>query len=67
MEIVNYNPVDREGATCGIAVVGLLVEGENGAGISSGDAGLEGIFEGKEVREGKVTIGLDKNSGPEGV
>ena len=54
-EIENFNPVEEEEATSGTVVVGLLVVCKGEAGVSSGDAGLEGILEGEERRDKKAT------------
>ena len=54
-------------ATSGTVVVGLLGVCKDEAGVSSGEAGLEGIFEGEEIGDRKVTIGLKRRSEPEGV
>ena len=48
-EIENCNPVEGEEATFGTVVVGLLVVCKGETGVSSVDAGLEGIFEGEEI------------------
>ena len=47
--------------------MGFLVDCRDEAGVSSDEAGLEGIFEGEEVGEGKLTTGLNGKSEPEGV
>ena len=47
--------------------MGLPVDCKGEAGASSGEAGLEGIFEGEEIRERKVRIGLEGKSKPEGL
>ena len=57
MEIENCNPVEGEKAEFGITFVGLLVDCRGEAGVSSGEAGLEGIFEGDEIGGRKVTTG----------
>ena len=44
-----------------------LEESKGEAGVSSGEAGLEGIFEGEEITDRKVTTGLVGRSKPEGV
>ena len=67
MEIENCNTVDGEEAASGIGVVGLLVDCEGEAGVSSGEAGLEGIFEGEEIGDRKLTTELVGKSNPEGV
>ena len=38
-----------------------------GAGVSSGEAGLEGIFEGQKIGDTKMTTELMGRSKPEGV
>ena len=48
-------------------VVGLLVVCKSEAGVSSGDAGLDGIFEGEEIGDKKVRTELVERSKPEGV
>ena len=49
-------------------IVGVgLVDGKGGAGVSSVEAGLEGIFEGEEIGDRKVTTELVGRSRPEGV
>jgi len=63
----NCNPVGEEEATSGAVVVGLLVVCKVEEGVSSGDAGLEGIFEGGEIGDKKVTTELVGQSKPEGV
>ena len=45
----------------------MLVVCKGKAGVSSGEAGLEGIFEGEKIGDRKVTIGLEGRSEPEGV
>ena len=47
--------------------MGLLVVCKGEAGISSSDAGVEGVFEGEEIGEKKVTTELVGRSKPEGV
>ena len=42
--------------------MGLRVDRKGEAGVSSGEAGLEGIFEGEEIGERKVTTELVKGS-----
>ena len=51
----------------GTVVVGLLVVCMGEAGVSSGDAGLEGIFEGEELGDKTLTTELVGRSRPEGV
>ena len=63
----NCNPVEEEEATSGAVVVGLLVICKGEAGVSSGEAGLEGMFEGGEMGDKKVTKELVGQSRPEGV
>ena len=53
--------------TSGIVVVEWLVNCKGESGISSGEAGLEGIFEGEEIGERKALTGLVRRSKPEGV
>ena len=65
--IENREARDAEGATSGVIVGGWLIDGEGGERVSSGDVGLGGIFEGKEIRDGKVTTELVGRSGPEPV
>ena len=67
MEIGSCNPVDRREETSVLVVVGLLVECKGEAGVSSGEAGLEGIFEGEEIRDMKVTTEVVGISKPERV
>ena len=45
----------------------LLVDCKSETGVSSGEAGLEGIFEGKEKGERKLKTGLVGRSKPESV
>ena len=66
MDIENCNPVEGEAAGFGITCVGFL-DCRGDAGVSSGEAGLEGIFEGEEIRDRKVTTDLVGRSKPEGV
>ena len=66
-EIENCNPVEGEKATSGIVIVGLLLDCKSEAGLLSGEDGLEGIFEGEELGERKVTTRLEGKSEPEGV
>ena len=66
-EIGNYNPVEGEEAASGIKFVGLLVDRRVEVGVSTGEAGLEGFFEGEEIGNGKVTTELVGSSKPEGV
>ena len=63
MEFENCNPIEREEAGFGITFVGLLVDRSGEAG----EAGLEGIFEGEEIRDREVTTELVGRSKPEGV
>ena len=51
MEIKNCNPVEGEEATSWVVAVGLLKGCKVEAGVSSGEAGVEGIFEGEEREE----------------
>ena len=67
MEIANCNPVEIEGVGFGITFVGLLVNCRGEAGVSSSEAGLEGIFEGEEIGDRKVTTVLVGRSKPEDV
>ena len=66
-EIENCNPVEEEEATSGTVVLGLLVGCKGEAGVSSGEAGLEGIFAGAEIGDRKVTTEVVGRSKPEGV
>ena len=66
-EIENCNPVEGEEAASEITFVGLLVDCKGEAGVSSGETGLEGFFEGEEIVERKVTTGLEGKTEPEGV
>ena len=50
-----------------MVVVGLLVDCKSGAGILSGEAGLEGFFDGEEIGERKVKTGLEGGSKIESV
>ena len=56
----------EEGAASEIRFVGLLVDRKGEAGVLSGEAGLEGIFEGEEIGERKVTTYLMGRSKLEG-
>ena len=67
MEIENCNPVEGERARFGIKLVGLLVDRRGEAGVSSSEAGLEGILQGDEIGDRKVTTELKRRSKPEGV
>ena len=67
MEIENCNPVEGEEAGFGITFGGLLVDRRGEAGVPSGEAGLEGIFERDEIGDRKVTTELVGMSKPEGV
>ena len=67
MEIENFNTVEGEEAGLGITFVGLLVDRRGEAGVSSGEAGLDGILEGDEIGDRKVTTELVERSKPEGV
>ena len=53
--------------TSGTVVVGLLLGCKCEAGVSSGEAGLEGIFAGGETGDKKVTTEVVGRSKPEGV
>ena len=46
--------------------MGLLVDCNGEAGVSSGEAGIEGISEGEEIGDSKVTKLVGKSK-PEGV
>ena len=46
-KIENWSPVEGEEAAFRIVILGLLVDCKGGASVSSGEAGLEGIFEGE--------------------
>ena len=61
-EIENCEPVGAEGVTSWVIVGGWQVDGEVGAGVSSGDAGLEGI-----LGERKATTESVGRSKPEGL
>ena len=65
-EIENCSPVIRKGATYAVIVVRLLADCKNEAGVSSSEAGLEGLLEGGEVEEGKVTTEFSGIYKPEG-
>ena len=67
MEIENCNPVEGEEAGFEITIVGLLLDRRGEAVVLSGEAGLEGIFEGDEIGDRKVTTELVGRSKPEGV
>ena len=47
--------------------MGLLLDRIGERGVSLGEAGLEGIFEGEEIGDRKVTTELVGRSKPEGV
>ena len=66
-EIENGNPVHTEEVTSGTVVVGLLVDFKGEAGVSSGEASLEGTFEREEICVRRVTTGLAGSSKLEGV
>ena len=66
-DIENCNPNEGGEATSETVVVGLLVGCKVEAGVSSGEAGLEGIFAGGEIEDRKVTTELVGRSKPEGV
>ena len=66
-EVENCKPVDKEWATSGIIVVGWLLDCKFEAGVSSGDAGLDDIFEGEEIGARKVTTELMEKSNSEDV
>ena len=53
--------------TSGTVVVELLVVCKGEAGVSSSEAGLEGIFAGGEIGDRKVTTEVVGRSKPEGV
>ena len=63
----NGNPVEGYEAASGTVVVVLLVVRKGEAGVSSDEAGLEGIFEGEETGDRKVTTKLVGRSKPQGV
>ena len=67
MEIENCNPVEGKEAGFGITFVGLLLDRKGEAGVSSGEAGFEGIFEGEGIGDRKVTTNLVGRSKQEGV
>ena len=66
-EMENCGPVDAKGATSGCIVGGWVVDSKVKEGGSSGETGLEGIFEGEEIGDRKVTTELVGRSKPEGV
>ena len=66
-ELENSNPVEGEEATSGTVVLGLLVVCKGEAGVSLGEAGLEGIFEGEEIGDRKMTTEVVGWTKPEGV
>ena len=66
-EIENCDPVEGGEATSGTVVVGLIVGCKGEAGVSSGEAGLEGIFAGGAIGNRKVTTEVVGTSKPEGV
>ena len=61
------SPVDRDGATSGIIVVVLPVDCKGEAGVSSCEAGLEGILKEEDIGERNKTKRLMGKSKPEGV
>ena len=67
MEIENCNPVEGEEAAFGITFVELLVDRRGEAVVSSCKAGLQGILEGKEIGDRKLTTELVGRSKAEGV
>ena len=54
-------------ATFWFVVVRLLVDWKCEAGVLSGKAALQGVFEGEEIGEGKPSTGLVGSYKPEGV
>ena len=52
IEFANCNPFSREKETSWFLVVGLLADDKGDSGVSSGEAGLEGIYE-EEIGEKK--------------
>ena len=66
-EIGNCEPISVEGATSGFIVGGWLVDSMVRESGSSGEAGLDGIFEGGEIGNRKVTPELVGRSKPGGV
>ena len=66
-EFENCNPIKRGEESSGYVVVVLLMNGKGDAGVSSGEAGLEGFFEEDEIWERTVTIRLVARSKPDGV
>ena len=65
--IENCSPNEREGVTSGVIFVCFPVACKGEAGVSSSKAGSEGILEGEEIGERKVTIRLVERSKTEGV
>ena len=59
--------MDKKGATFENTAVALLLDCNGEAGVSSGETGLQGIFDGKEIGETKVTTGLLGSSKREGL
>ena len=66
-EIENCNAVDRGGVAHGNIVVGLRVDCEGEVGVSTGEAGVDGTFEGEQTGERNLTTGLLWKSKPEDV
>ena len=66
-EIANCNPGDRGGVAPGIMFMGLLVDCKGEVGVWSGEAELESILQGDEIKERKTTTGLEVKCEPEGV
>ena len=66
-QIENCSPVDRKGVTPGNIIVGLLVDCKSEASVSTGEAGLDGNFQGEEIGEGMLTTALVRRSKQEGV
>ena len=64
---MNCNPVEGEEAGFWITIVGFLVDRRGEAGVLSGEAGLEGIFEGEKIGDKKVTTEFLGRFKPEGV
>ena len=62
-EIENCNPVEGGEAGFGSTFMGLLVDRRGEAGVLSGQAGLEGIFNVGEIGDKKVTTELVEGGG----
>ena len=66
-EAEKRDSVDAEGATSVLIIRSWFVDCKGEPGVSSGDAELEGIFEGKEIGDRKVKSDLVGRSKPGGV